>query len=67
MSRRREPARRLKAFDRYEIRTGSAGFVVLMKNGRRIQPKNTVLRFNVRRSEKQQIKKSRPCVGGGDR
>lgn len=49
MTRRRTPARLRKSYDRYEIRTGAAGFVLLIKNGKRIMPKNTVMRFNVRR------------------
>ena len=48
MSRRRIPARLRKAFERYEVRTGSAGFVLLIKNGDRIMPKNTTIRFNLR-------------------
>lgn len=47
---KRLPARLLKCFDRYELKTGSAGFVQLYKNGKRIIPKNTRIRFNVRRS-----------------
>lgn len=47
---KRLPARLIKSFDRYTIKTGDAGFVLLYKNNKRIQPKNTVIRFNVRKS-----------------
>lgn len=40
MSRRRKPLRLVNAYDEYRIVTGSAGFVQLFKNGRRLQPKN---------------------------
>lgn len=40
---RRVPRRIVKSFDLYEINTGSAGFVQLFKNGKRIQPKNARL------------------------
>lgn len=46
---RRTPARLRNSYDRYEIRTGASGFVLLIKNGKRIMPKRTVMRFNVRR------------------
>ncbi len=46
---RRIPARLRKAFDRYEIRTGTAGFVRLYRNGKRIAPKNATIRFNKRK------------------
>ena len=41
--------RLLKAFDRYEIKTGHAGFILLYKNGKRIEPKNYRLKFNIRK------------------
>ena len=51
MSTRRTPLRLRKAFDRYEINSGSAGFVQIIRNGKRITPKNTTLQFNVRRGK----------------
>ena len=49
MSIRRTPLRLRKAFDRYEIKSGSAAFVQIISHETRITPKNTTLKFNVRR------------------
>jgi hypothetical protein len=46
---RRKSLRVAKTFDEYVIKTGSAGFVVLTKNGQRIQPKNFELTLRKRR------------------
>lgn len=43
------PLRIQKGYDRYEVKTGSAGFVQLIKNGKRIAPKDTHIVFNLRR------------------
>ena len=51
MRRKRIPMRMLKSFDNYEVKTGSAGFVQLFKNGKRILPKNISIRFNNRLNE----------------
>lgn len=53
---RRTPQRIKKSFDTYDIKTGSAGFVQLFKNGKRIAPKNYKLRINVRRTPTQKEK-----------
>ncbi|MDQ0825376.1 hypothetical protein QFZ60_001549 [Arthrobacter sp. B2I5] len=50
MSVRRKPLRLVKAYDEYQIKTGTAGFVQLIKNGKRIQPKNYERTFRVRKS-----------------
>lgn len=47
----RTPLRIHKVFDRYEVKTGNAGFVILLKNGKRIQPKNKHLIFNLRNNK----------------
>lgn len=47
----RIPLRIQKGYDRYEVKTGDAGFVQLIKNGRRIQPHNTHIVFNLRRKK----------------
>lgn len=49
MSNRRKPLRLVKAYDEYRIKTGTAGFVLLMKNGKRITPKNYERTFRVRK------------------
>jgi len=45
---RRVSNRIKKSYDNYEVKTGSAGFIQLIKNGKRIQPKNTHIKFNKR-------------------
>ena len=49
MSKRRRPMRVVKAYDEFQVKTGTAGFVQLIKNGKRIQPKNYERTFRVRR------------------
>ena len=51
---RRLPLRIQKTFDQYEIKTGSAGFILLFKNGKRIQPKNMVIKFNRKKEASKQ-------------
>ena len=41
--RNRTPLRIQKSFDEYRIKSGSAGFIQLFKNGKRVQPKNIEL------------------------
>lgn len=48
-SRHRPPSRIKKSFDNYEIKTGDAGFVLIIKNGKRIIPKNFSIKFNKRK------------------
>lgn len=45
---RRQSLRILKSYDTYTIKTGSAGFVQLLINGKRVQPKNITKTFNIR-------------------
>lgn len=47
--RKRIPRRYQKLYDIYSIKTGSAGFVQLFKNGKRIMPKNTTIIFNLKK------------------
>jgi hypothetical protein len=46
---KRKPLRLQKSFDEYVIKTGSAGFIQLFKNGKRVQPKNYQLTLRRRK------------------
>lgn len=43
---RRRPLRIQKAYDNYEIKFGSAGFVIVYKNGKRLKHINKKIEFN---------------------
>lgn len=45
---KRRPLRIQKSYDTYEIKTGDAGFVQLIKNGKRVTPKNFSITFTRR-------------------
>lgn len=51
MPRSRAPLRIQKSYDIYEVTTGSAGFVILLKNGKRIMPENAHITFNKRKAK----------------
>lgn len=55
---RRKPLRIQKAFDSYEIKFGSAGFVIVYKNGKRLKLTSKTLELRKRRmTSKTKLKK----------
>lgn len=51
MRRHRRPLRIQKSYDTYEIRSGSAGFIIVYLNGKRLNKKNWRKAFNVPKSK----------------
>jgi hypothetical protein len=59
MNKRRLSLRTKKSYDQYIVKTGSAGFVQLFKNGKRIMPKYAVLVFNLKKDNKAPLSPTR--------